>query len=211
MANGCPPPPRLAEDRRVRAITEVAATLCDWHTDVISYDKEAERTGDGFNLIDAIRREHGCAEDEAVERAMIMWDRLMALFLRMRARLTAELPELAAFVNGLGQYIRGGLDWALGTDRYNYIDGVGGHRAFQPGGWRDTPRDNSPEPLPIPSIAWWWQHDPGIPASRHPHRPTSTGSPCPPAPPGSALRPTASFPSPRSRCRSTTPPAHSPP
>ncbi|MEU9116244.1 prenyltransferase/squalene oxidase repeat-containing protein [Streptomyces sp. NPDC048483] len=172
VCNGCPPPPHLADDRRVRAITEVAATLVDWETDVISHGKETERTGDGFNLIDAVRQEFGCGEDEAVERAITMWDRIMTLFLRLRARLTAELPELTAYVAGLAQYIRGVLDWSLGTDRYVYLDGRGGRRAFRPGGWRDTPRDNSPEPLPIPSVAWWWQHDPGTstapaPAAAH--------------------------------------------
>ncbi|MGW0732421.1 terpene synthase family protein [Streptomyces sp. NPDC002851] len=76
MCNGCPPPPHLADDRRVRAITETAATLCDWVTDFISHGKETERTGDGFNLIDAVRQEYGCGEDEAYERAIVMWDRM---------------------------------------------------------------------------------------------------------------------------------------
>lgn len=56
-------------------------------------------------------------------------------------------------------------DWSLNTDRYVYLDGRGGRRAFQPGGERDTPRDDSREPLPIPSISWWWRHDPGGPAT----------------------------------------------
>ncbi|MGW1373150.1 terpene synthase family protein [Streptomyces sp. NPDC002446] len=162
VVNGCPPPPHLVEDRRVRAITEVAATLVDWETDVFSYAKERARTGDGFNLIDAIRQEYGCAEDAAFDRAMTMWDRIMTLFMRLRSRLTAELPELTPYVEGLAQYIRGVLDWSLETDRYVYVDGRGGHRANRPGGWRDTPRDDSPAPLPLPSIAWWWQHAPSL-------------------------------------------------
>ncbi|QHC22250.1 hypothetical protein [Streptomyces sp. GS7] len=44
------------------------------------------------------------------------------------------------------------------TDRYVYLDGRGGSCAIRPGVWRDTPRDTSPTPLPIPSIAWWLHH-----------------------------------------------------
>jgi len=57
------------------------------------------------------------------------------------------------------------LDWSLATDRYVYLDGLGGTRAFTPGGWRDTPRDSSTDPLPIPSISWWWRYDPAAAAS----------------------------------------------
>ena len=170
VCNGCPAPARLLADRRVRAIIEVAATLTDWETDIISFGKETARTGDGFNLIDAVCQETGCGTDEAFEQAMIMWDRMMTLFLRLRDRLMIELPQLAGYLAGLGQYIRGVLDWALATDRYVYIDGVGGTRAFTPGGWRDTPRDNSTDPLPIPSISWWWRYDPAAAESPAPQR-----------------------------------------
>jgi squalene-hopene/tetraprenyl-beta-curcumene cyclase len=165
VCNGCPAPPRLLADRRVRAIIEVAATLTVWGTDVFSFGKETERTGDGFNLIDAICQETGCEADEAYERAMIMWDRMMTLFLRLRGRLTAELPQLAGYVNGLGQYIRGVLDWCQTTKRYVYLDGLRGTRAYTPGGWRATPRDSSTDPLPIPSVSWWWRYDPATTAS----------------------------------------------
>ncbi len=165
MCNGCPAPPRLLADRRVRAIIEVAATLTTWGTDVFSFGKETERTGDGFNLIDAVCQETGCAVDEAFERAMVMWDRMMTLFLRLRDRLMAELPQLAGYVAGLGQYIRGVLDWCHTTKRYVYLDGLGGTRAFTPGGWRATPRDSCTDPLPIPSISWWWRYDPAVAAN----------------------------------------------
>jgi len=171
VCNGCPAPPRLLADRRVRAILEVAATLTDWETDVVSFGKETARTGDGFNLIDAVCQETGCGVDEAFERAMIMWDRMMTLFLRLRDRITTELPQLAGYVAGLGQYVRGVLDWSLATDRYVYLDGLGDTRAFTPGGWRDTPRDSSTDPLPIPSISWWWRYDPAAATSPAQQRP----------------------------------------
>ncbi|MBH1934167.1 hypothetical protein I5Q34_07630 [Streptomyces sp. AV19] len=175
VVNGCPPPPGPDEDRRVRAITEAAALLVDWATDIMSYAKERERTGDGFNLIDAVRLEYGCDEDEAFERAMALWDRVMTLFLRLRSRLAVELPELTAYVAGLAQYIRGVIDWSLETDRYGFYDGRGGRRAFRPGGWRDTPRDDSHEALPIPSVAWWWDHDLAAPAPAALHLTIPTG------------------------------------
>jgi squalene-hopene/tetraprenyl-beta-curcumene cyclase len=181
VCNGCPAPPRLLADRRVRAIIEVAATLTVWGTDVFSFGKETERTGDGFNLIDAVCQETGSGVDEAYERAMIMWDRMMTLFLRLRDRLMAELPQLGGYVAGLGEYIRGVLDWCRTTDRYVYLDGRGGPRAFTPGGWRATPRDSSTDPLPIPSVSWWWRYDPAVAADpaqqrHHPGHLTGLGT-----------------------------------
>jgi len=119
--------------------------------------------------------------DEAYERAMIMWDRMMTLFLRLRDRIVAELPQLGGYVAGLGEYIRGVLDWCRTTDRYVYLDGRGGPRAFTPGGWRATPRDSSTDPLPIPSVSWWWRYDPAVAADpaqqrHHPGHLTGLGT-----------------------------------
>ncbi|QFZ19561.1 terpene synthase family protein [Saccharothrix syringae] len=160
------PPPHLLHDRSAAAVTEVAAMLSAWSISVVSRAKEEERSPDGFNLLDVVRTETGCTEAEAVERAMVLMDRTTTLFIRLRDRLRRRRPDLTDYLSGLEHYIRGSLDWALVTERYLYVDG---RRMFEASGMRDTPRDHSTEPPPIPSIAWWWQHD-------RPH-------PTPPAPP----------------------------
>ncbi|MFI0418898.1 prenyltransferase/squalene oxidase repeat-containing protein [Spongiactinospora sp. 9N601] len=158
---GDAPPPALLHDRSAQAVTEIASTIATWNNGIISIAKERERTPDGFNLLDAIREETGCGDTEGVERMMALMDRVTTLFIRMRDRLRLRRPDLTHYLSGLEHYIGGSLDWALTSDRYVYLDGQGGSPAFEPGGRRLTPRDDSTDPPPIPSIAWWWRHDPG--------------------------------------------------
>src|SRR5918992_852312 len=69
-------PAETWEDRRVRAVTEMAAMIVDWDTDIFSWAKETDRTGDGFNLVDVLANHHGCSPQEAAETAMAMRDRV---------------------------------------------------------------------------------------------------------------------------------------
>ncbi|MDC0768705.1 terpene synthase family protein [Streptomyces sp. HD] len=158
IAEGIDLPSAVWEDRRIRALTEMATSLGVWDTDIFSYAKESHRSSDGHNLIDVVRNTYGYPSDRALRAAVGMRDRVMCRFLRLREEVMAEGdPSTGRYLQSLGHYIRGLLDWCLNTDRYVYLDGLsGGSRAFCSTGWRDTPSDDSPEPLPIPSIAWWW-------------------------------------------------------
>ncbi|MFE7272520.1 hypothetical protein [Streptomyces sp. NPDC057623] len=87
-----------------------------------------------------------------------MRDRIMCRFLLLREEVTAEGgPLINRYVQRLGHHAHGLLEWAMITDRYVYLDGLSdGSLAFHGAGFCDTPSDSSAEPLPIPSIAWWW-------------------------------------------------------
>lgn len=153
--------PPVLTDRRVRALTEMTATITNWDTDFFSFPKERERTGDGYNLIDAVITEYGCAEAEAITRAMAIRDRVMCLYLRLRAAVAADASrELARYLDTLDRYMRGVLEWIHHTNRYVHLDGLEGACPFEPGGMTDVPSDDSRSAPEIPAIAWWWEYDP---------------------------------------------------
>lgn len=146
------------EDRRVRALTEMATSVPLWDSDIFSYAKESHRSHDGHNLIDAVRTTFGHSPQEALRKAVALRDRVMCRFLRLRDEVAAEGDPLTnQYLQSLGHYVRGALDWCLSSERYGYLDGLsGGTVAFESMGWSETPSDDSPAPLPIASIAWWW-------------------------------------------------------
>lgn len=157
---GIPMPPATLADRRVHALLEMAATVCNWDTDIFSHPKELERTGDGYNLIEVVGAEYGLPVDEALSTAIAMRDRILCLYIRLRESVTAAAPELNGYLTTFESYIRGTIQWNEETDRYSYLDGLSGPRTTQPGGVTDTPSDDTPAPLPLPSIMWWWRYDP---------------------------------------------------
>ncbi|WP_390348239.1 hypothetical protein ACFJIS_11880 [Variovorax boronicumulans] len=57
IAEGYAVPTDLLEDRRVRALAEMALTLATWSADIVSYEKEVAREQGGHNLISVIQ--HG--------------------------------------------------------------------------------------------------------------------------------------------------------
>jgi hypothetical protein len=70
-------------------------------------------------------------------------------------------PELARYLTGLGDWHRGYLEWALYvTNRYtepgNPGDPVQTERLTIPP-FAEQPVDDNPQPLPIPTITWWWE------------------------------------------------------
>lgn len=153
--------PLVFTDRRLRALTEMAATITNWDTDFFSLAKERERTGDGYNLIDAVMTEHGCDQQIAVDLAMGLRDRVMSLFLRLHEDVAeSSSPGVVAYLGSLTRYMRGVLEWTQHTHRYVHLDGIAGACPFEGGGLTTEPRVTPDEPPDIPSIAWWWYHDP---------------------------------------------------
>ncbi|GAA0465555.1 hypothetical protein ABZ951_13850 [Streptomyces sp. NPDC046215] len=137
----------------VKALTEMTWTLVAWDNDFYSRNKEIQRAGDNLNLIDVLAAERGWEPARAQEEAMAMRDRVMTLFLRLREQLWPRAGvELRCYLVALGHFVRGHLDWASRCARY--VDPYDPARPVQ--WWKPLPADDSPEPVPIPAIAWWW-------------------------------------------------------
>lgn len=150
-------PERELESTGARALTEVTWCLIGWDNDLWSRAKELSRAGDPLNLVDVLAAQRDCSIERAHGAALAMRDRLMVLFLRLREQLMqGASPAFQQYLTGLGHVVRGHLDWAAGCARYQV---AGGERqgVTRPAWWRSEPVDASLRPLPIPSLAWWWE------------------------------------------------------
>jgi len=174
-------------DPRVRALEDMANLLPMWDNDIFGYPKEAFRSARyGYpavsNLVMLLAREHRCTVEHALGLAMGMRDRVMCLFLRLRAQVLGEAsPALTRYLTGLGQWVRGYLDWAFTTTRYtdprNPSDPQAVDLIAMPTSWAEHPTDGNSAPLALPTIAWWWEQlqPPARPPARLVSRTASEG------------------------------------
>lgn len=161
IADGYELPTADLERPAVRALTEMSWMLVALDNDLYSYHREALMQGNGLNTVDVVARDKGCTPAEAVADVMAMRDRVMNLFLALRAEVELDAgAELKRYLFSLGQWVRAHLDWGLSSDRYLRPLGPDS----PPSTWTELPLahatepvDDSCEPLPIPAIAWWWQ------------------------------------------------------
>jgi hypothetical protein len=138
----------------VQALMDMTCILVGWDNDLISHHKESARVGDKQNVLDVIIQQDQCTADQALSRAMAIRDRMMCRYLRLRDQiLLNSSSELARYVNSLGYWVRGNIQWGQQSSRYASIDGLSAAHSAE---WAAEPIDDSPNPVSIPAIAWWW-------------------------------------------------------
>lgn len=141
----------------VRAISEAADLIVTCDNDLFSYQREAAHEALESNMVNTLAHEHRCSLEEAILRTVALRDRVMCLFLKLRDQIGQHASAaLRRYLTQLGHLIRGNLDWSLTVPRYyTEVDGepVPSLDSYQ---WADRPSDGSLDPLPVPSIAWWW-------------------------------------------------------
>lgn len=166
VAGGYEVPAQEMSDPKVRALTEMACALVSWDNDIISYNKEVYRSSRyGFsaiqNLISVLAYHDGRTPEEAMAEAVVMRDRVMCLFLALQRQVLLHAGDaLSRYITGLGQWVRGYLDFSFVSDRYGdpvNPDDTAVVRIGMPGVWADEPVDGRLVPLPIPAISWWWE------------------------------------------------------
>jgi hypothetical protein len=142
----------------VRALTEAFSTLALLFNDLMSYAKESVNKDTSSNVITVIAHERDCSPAAAVPEAYAIADRIASLFLALRVRLLSTADEaMRTYIAGMEHTWRGILDWGFRSARY-VQGGDPGTPALQSfPGWAPEPRDTSLEPLPHPSISWWWE------------------------------------------------------
>lgn len=147
-------PPYVMERPEVQALNEMVCTIVGWDNDLLTYWKECTRGGAAHNLVTVLAQQRGCSPAEAIDEAVAMRDRVLRLFLHLRERVGADAdPRLRDYLAGLSSWIRGHLDWGMATARYRNPEDP----ADLPQDFAHDFRDALLEPLPIPSIAWWWR------------------------------------------------------
>ncbi|WP_256349810.1 terpene synthase [Pseudomonas sp. B6002] len=150
-------------DRRVMALTEIAAFFAVLDNDLFSFPKDSMRGQDkkGHNLVDAVSREYDCSPSDAIVTVVRMRERILGLYLRLQRSLRGQASVgLRRYLSGLDCYISGELQWHRMSPRYRYINAVDGACCLVGADVAEEPQDDSTEPLPIASIAWWWHYDP---------------------------------------------------
>ncbi|MFJ3216658.1 hypothetical protein ACIPLC_12135 [Kitasatospora sp. NPDC086801] len=145
-------PAREYDDPALRALREIAGLLLLWINDLSSFAKDA-RAGDGQNnLVIGLMNELGCTQAHAVVQAITIWNRSMALFLRLRDQLAAHAsPQLRHFLTDLGNMVANVVHWHRDNPRYAMAAPALEIVTSPPPGL-------DPAPLAHSSIAWWWQH-----------------------------------------------------
>jgi hypothetical protein len=158
IANSNELAPDIAGSMGVRVVIEAWSTLALLLNDLMSYAKEQANGDTSSNIVSVIAQERECAPQQAVPEAYALADRIAALFLALRAQLLAGDDErMRIFIAGLEHSWRGILDWGFSTPRYAR-GGDPDAPVLQPfPGWASELRDEALEPLPYPSIAWWWE------------------------------------------------------
>lgn len=148
IANGREVPAGEMDSPAVRALTDMVHLIAALDNDVYSHHTEMAQAHTEQNVINVLVHHEGQTTEEATDRAVALRDRVMTRFLELRERvMPSASEELRVYLTGLGHAIRGNLDWAATVGRY---DGPTVPEVT------DTPRDASPEPLPFPGLAWWW-------------------------------------------------------
>lgn len=158
IANGIELEPSAASSPAIRALTEAFSTLALLLNDLMSYAKETRNRDTSSNIISVIAHERGCAVEQAVPEAYTICDRIANLFLALRAQLLETSDDtVRRYIAGLERTWRGIIDWGFQSARY----AKGGDPDAEPlqefPGWAVKPSDGSLQPLPYPSISWWWE------------------------------------------------------
>jgi hypothetical protein len=158
IANSNELAPHVAGSMAVRAVIEAWSTLALLLNDLMSYAKELANGDTSSNIVSVIAQERQCSPQQAVPEVYALADRIAALFLALRLQLLAQGDEeMRTFIAGLEHTWRGILDWGFSSARYAR-GGDPDAPILQPfPGWAADPRDALLEPLPYPSIAWWWE------------------------------------------------------
>lgn len=90
--------------------------ILGWTNDVFSYEKEVSH-GEQHNLVHLLARAESLPTAAAVERAVALINAEVARFSRLDRSLRHN-ASLSAYLDGLHHFLRGNIDWSIGSARY---------------------------------------------------------------------------------------------
>ncbi|UQW99521.1 terpene synthase family protein [Streptomyces sp. RerS4] len=168
VAGGIRLPPDVLHAPALQALTDAAGFVVSADNDLFSYDKDDHVEPREVNLVNVIAHREQCAPAEAVPLAVALRDRVMSLFVRLRAQLAAEADaatvgdgQLARHLEGLGHYVAGSIAWQTRAPRYaspRNRHALPLAEARFDIRYADRPSDPGTGPPPLPAIAGWWSH-----------------------------------------------------
>jgi 5-epi-alpha-selinene synthase len=105
----------------IERLSRMANNVVSWSNDVISFDKEMER-GDFHNLPLVLQNEHRISLQEAVFRAAGFVESEVRSFIEWEASIPTFGPQVdpgvRTYVSFLRDWMRGNIDWSLGSGRF---------------------------------------------------------------------------------------------
>ncbi|WP_329408005.1 hypothetical protein OG563_37855 [Nocardia vinacea] len=144
----------LERDRpAVRAACEAAILTASLDNDRFSFAKSVHLDEGSPDIFTMIQRETPTLSfPEALAAAVAVRDRCFSRYLALRTQLRRDgSAELRRYFIVLDALVAGNLVFGSIAARYFSPDGSSADLA-----WSDTPSDPNPDPLPLPTIAWWW-------------------------------------------------------
>jgi 5-epi-alpha-selinene synthase len=115
-------PAEAREHPTVRRLAAAAVNAVGWSNDIFTYEKEIAQ-GEVHNLIEVLRVTTGSSLAEAVAAAVAKHDAEVRTFLELERRLPSfgdADADVRRYVAILRSWIRGHLDWAHETGRYDW-------------------------------------------------------------------------------------------
>ncbi|WP_406445387.1 hypothetical protein OHB00_49415 [Streptomyces sp. NBC_00631] len=163
IANGIEVPPEEMDSAAVQALTEMAGTIAAMDNDRHSLPKDVHRNLADQNFATVVARAHSLPLEQAVGEAVAIRDRIMLRFLELRDHIRPVAgPALRQYLDDLGHAIRGNADWGMRVTRYhNHASRAEVPELLyneDPIDWADEPATRRADPLPYPTLSWWWDN-----------------------------------------------------
>ncbi|KAG6844953.1 hypothetical protein H0H87_002067 [Tephrocybe sp. NHM501043] len=115
-------PDEVFDDPVFQEIYWAACDLVCWANDVYSYDMEQSKGISGNNIVTVLMENNSMTLQEASDHVGAYSKELMDRFVSAQARLPswgASIDsEVARYIQGLGCWVKGNLDWSFETQRY---------------------------------------------------------------------------------------------
>ena len=114
-------PNTVRANKTVQELRLIANNVLAWSDDIISLEVEMEQ-GKVHNLVLVLQREHQLTLQEAINRTAELYNEEVRKFMDLESRRPSFGPvtdlKLQHYVLGLRSWMRGYIDWALETERY---------------------------------------------------------------------------------------------
>jgi hypothetical protein len=108
----------------IQRLAEMTNNVISWSNDIVSFEKE-QRQGDVHNLVLILAHEQQFTLQAAVEQVAVLHDDEVDAFIALAARLPKFEPAIEAdlrrYIAGMRFWMRGNLDWSIGTARYQPV------------------------------------------------------------------------------------------
>ncbi|MFC0112449.1 terpene synthase family protein [Kibdelosporangium aridum] len=154
MAEGLVLPARYLAMPSIRALTQAACFIVTCDAAICSYQREVVQGAEQVNIVSVLRHHFACSTQDALLEAVALRDQITWLFAEGAER-EAGGPLLDAYVEMLGRFVGGNLEWCLSTTRYH--GELATYESVPAAGLRgDKPAVGVLQPWHLPQIRWWW-------------------------------------------------------